>query len=62
MGLGGEHGVADGAKHEAVEDGLEHCERENSRIDVFSFHFVLVDLVVQTVLGAEEHHALGERV
>jgi len=62
MGLGGEHGVADGAENKAVEQGLDHCVREDSRFDVLSLHFVLVDLVVQTVLGAEEHHALGERV
>ena len=62
MGLGGEHGVADGAENEAKEHGLDHGVREDSHIDVFSLHFVFVDLVVQAVLGAEEQEGLGECV
>jgi len=36
MGLGGEHGVTDGAENEAIEQGIDHCQREDSQIDVFS--------------------------
>jgi len=62
MGLGGEHGVADGGEQEANEPRLHRCVSENSRVDMFSFHFVHVDLILQIVLSDQVHHRLGERV
>jgi len=55
MGLGREHGVADGAEQEAVENGLDDLVREDSHVDIFSLHFVLVDLVIQEVLSHKVH-------
>jgi len=62
MGLRGEHGVADDVAQEAKEPRIQNCVSENSRVDMFSLHFVHVDLILQIVGSDQVHHRLGERV